>query len=636
MRPIFLFLMVFHCGHLLAQDGPGGVGNTTTTVVWLRADAGTSTTTNGAAVSTWTDQSTNANNASQGTANRQPTYVSSFSNGMPALLFDNDQTNYDYLTITDNATLDGSSGFSAFAVYNMNAGTAITAPRAIFSKRLNPGSQNAYGWFFYNDGSPATGIRNYLDIETTNNRLETATNYATGTNYISSFVFQDGASPATDEVRVFNTATQVANGTESSGAIGNYASNLHIGVLFGHTGAGANSSRFNGYIGEIIIWEKALNAAELLIVNNYLSAKYNIAISPSTGDLYAGDDAANGDFDWNVCGIGTSASGSNTAFSTVVGMGMGMTQVSGFVSGDYIIAGHAFTTNAQIGTDVAGITGSNPARWQRIWYYDITNTDASSPVVDLNFDLSDGGVGTVVPGAPSDYVLVYRATNSGAWTEVATANSVAGDRIGFTGVTLSADGYYTIATHNSIASPLPISLLNFEAVPDGNQVQLSWATASELNNARFTIERSSTGVDFIAIAEVAGAGNSSSRLDYFEIDRDPLPGVSYYRLRQTDFDGNYSYSAVVVVKREQCSVQAYPNPVDAGDPLFLSLSGFGDEEVLVVLRDITGKEFHSKIYVVQDHGQAIAVPTQFGIPPGTYLVVASSVNQLYSTKVIIR
>ena len=78
-------------------------------------------------------------------------------------------------------------------------------------------------------------------------------------------------------------------------------------------------------------------------------------------------------------------------------------------------------------------------------------------------------------------------------------------------------------------------------------VILNWTTASELNNDYFTIERSKDAVEFQPIKFVEGAGNSNSILNYEIIDVNPFLGTSYYRLKQTDFNGKYSFSNIVSV-----------------------------------------------------------------------------------------
>lgn len=99
----------------------------------------------------------------------------------------------------------------------------------------------------------------------------------------------------------------------------------------------------------------------------------------------------------------------------------------------------------------------------------------------------------------------------------------------------------------SVANPLPITLLWFDARPEGNIVRLEWATATEHQNALFTVERSKDGISFEPVVEVPGAMNSSVRLDYEAVDPSPYPGLSYYRLRQTDVDGTTTASNIVAV-----------------------------------------------------------------------------------------
>ena len=95
---------------------------------------------------------------------------------------------------------------------------------------------------------------------------------------------------------------------------------------------------------------------------------------------------------------------------------------------------------------------------------------------------------------------------------------------------------------------LPIELVSFDAkIIEQNIVELKWQTSSEINNDYFTIERSQNAESFIPILNVQGAGNSNSIREYSALDKNPLTGLSYYRLRQTDYDGAYSYSKIIPV-----------------------------------------------------------------------------------------
>ncbi|RZL16776.1 MAG: hypothetical protein EOO62_00230, partial [Hymenobacter sp.] len=97
-------------------------------------------------------------------------------------------------------------------------------------------------------------------------------------------------------------------------------------------------------------------------------------------------------------------------------------------------------------------------------------------------------------------------------------------------------------------APLPVQLLSFTAARQGSAVRAAWATASEVNSAYFVVERSADGHTYADVQRVAAQGSSVSRHDYAALDALPLPGTSYYRLRQVDQDGTVAYSSTVAVR----------------------------------------------------------------------------------------
>jgi hypothetical protein len=95
---------------------------------------------------------------------------------------------------------------------------------------------------------------------------------------------------------------------------------------------------------------------------------------------------------------------------------------------------------------------------------------------------------------------------------------------------------------------LPVTLLYFYAKRVSQNIELNWSTASEINNDYFTVEKSTDGINFLPLSNVPGSGNSTILRHYEFADDSPYFGTSYYRLRQTDYDGTFSFSPVVAVK----------------------------------------------------------------------------------------
>ena len=229
-----------------------------------------------------------------------------------------------------------------------------------------------------------------------------------------------------------------------------------------------------------------------------------------------------------------------------------------------------------------GLTPDNrDATVDRFWEIDVTA--ATPPVATVTFTY----VSTELPVAPYNSVALMVAQ----WYDPGTDNWIypmSGQTTGSYFTTTPGLSDYGAWTLSAITSPLPIELLSFSAKANNNIVDISWSTASEINNDFFTIERSYNGVDFTPIGTVNGAGNSSMVLNYVSIDEKPYPGISYYRLKQTDFDGKYSYSTIAAVKfsaEDKIVIQA--GPIPATDKI--KLTCFGGVKFSPVLYESDGR-----------------------------------------------
>lgn len=176
------------------------------------------------------------------------------------------------------------------------------------------------------------------------------------------------------------------------------------------------------------------------------------------------------------------------------------------------------------------------------------------------------------------------------WSVEGTVNPVTNS------VTVSGEeAFGDLYAMDNTLNRLPIVLLSFEAEASESSVLLEWVTASEENNDFFTIERSLDGDKFESLLIQPGAGSSNGQLKYQAKDGNPIIGTAFYRLKQTDFNGQFSYSEIksVVFKRLVLNKQLviYPNPVRPGGVLTIRHDGaFSSlENLTVVLIDISGE-----------------------------------------------
>jgi len=620
---VIVFLSFSALTHMLAQTGPAGVGTAANNVLWTKGDvevyndAGVTLATNGNNVQRWNDMSGNSDHANQTVLANRPNYVTSVINSLPVIRYT--AANNDLLMSTTVGTGNAASVWAVASYATLpssNPGIFQGAPAGSGSS-VGAGDKSIGMWVTNAVGTRVWGRG--IQSNNTQQQISQVTTLSMNTFYIINNMY-NGVASINQFVNNAAAGNVAYNGTLKSWA----------DVSIGRQG----TESWNGDIAEVIAFNIALNSAQRNIVDNYLSAKYDIALS--SNDKYAGDISGNGSYDYEVAGVGIETTGSNPSFSASICGGLGIsTTGTGFDNTDYILAGHATTTNSQVSTDVGGMTGTNNARWHRIWYVDITNTGTNIQA-NVEFDMSDGDVGAVTLGVNTDYVLLYRAAQTGNWTELTTATSVVGDRVLFNAFSFVNDGYYTIGTKNSVNSPLPIELLSFDAIKNDNKVDINWKTASETMNDYFTLERSKDGISFETVSIIKGSSNSKNLIEYSETDFNPLDGISYYRLKQTDLNGQYSYSKIVAVNYHfgDIGMDVYPNPSN-GD-FKINVSNIENQEVLVLVKDITGKECFSKVILTNRNEELIAVDLEGKLVPGTYLVLASSVNKLYSKKIIVK
>ncbi len=194
-----------------------------------------------------------------------------------------------------------------------------------------------------------------------------------------------------------------------------------------------------------------------------------------------------------------------------------------------------------------GVGGNNQ-------YYGVFHYGGTSTSYDATYHYEENDAFQLGGTDESDLALYIRDDNSDiTWVNVAATQNM-------TTNTLVATAQNTEFILGSTSIPLPVTLLDFTATLRENIVWLEWATASEINNDYFIIEKSKDLIVWHQVDSLQGGGNQNIRLEYSTVDNLPFNGTSYYRLKQVDFNGAYTHSEIRVIDFEG-GFRIFPNPV---------------------------------------------------------------------------
>ena len=228
-------------------------------------------------------------------------------------------------------------------------------------------------------------------------------------------------------------------------------------------------------------------------------------------------------------------------------------------------------------TQVVSVTngaGINHVSYKEWWELTRTSAAAVTPTVKLYWE---SGSSAAAPGTGSAISSILPADLriaeciASTWTVknsavAATTGTAAGPGTIVTNIattfTTGTVMPFTFAGP-TVVNPLPIELLSFSGYGVVSANQLNWTTAAETNNNYFELERSANANEFLKIATIAGAGNSTTIKEYDYRDNSPGAGINYYRLKQVDYNGDYTYSNIISIDQntfDNSLVQVYPNP----------------------------------------------------------------------------
>jgi hypothetical protein len=298
----------------------------------------------------------------------------------------------------------------------------------------------------------------------------------------------------------------------------------------------------------------------------------------------------------------------STAYNNIAGLGVSITTDAVAPGVTVIDRGH--TSQQQLGVnnsiqryfDISPTTNGGLNATLKLNYFDNELTDIDGIDPDEN---------SLIPWRSEDAGLTWEGQHFPA----RLSNSSVANYVQLTQV----DAFSRWTLSDWLTEPLPIELLSFNAVAVNDHVDLTWVTASEINNDYFTVERSADAHNFQAVLNKDGAGNSSGILHYADADYNPLSGISYYRLRQTDFNGSHSYSQLVPVHFIQNELNSVQTWVNASENITVQLQSRERDVYRVELFDSQGKLILSQTMPVQKGVNNALIPNS-GLAAGVYLL----------------
>lgn len=273
-------------------------------------------------------------------------------------------------------------------------------------------------------------------------------------------------------------------------------------------------------------------------------------------------------------------------------------------------------------------TDSNIDHVSACEYWILNRTNGSSNVeVSLSWDSNSCGIDNLCD-------LVVARWDGSQWTSEGNGGTSGTTAMGsvVSGTSCTTPSSVTNFSPFTLASttknnPLPIELISFDAEICDRSVCLEWRTESEINNDYFTIERSNDGINWEVVQVVDGQGNSNSSIKYETVDNKPYSGLSYYKLKQTDFNGDFEYTStktVYVEKPNEGEISIYPNPAKQT----LLVDGLINNEEKVNIFNSVGREVTELIKMMYLTDLRVQLDVS-RLKPGVYYIQTENIYKSF-------
>lgn len=617
MKKILILSIVLIVAWQLYASAPGGISSGLR--MWL--DASTLSLNNNDPVSSWTDQSGNGFHAAQATVGFQPKYLTNVVNGMPAIQFNTD----DFLEFDGNVIVN--TNYTIFAVVRRTSAGAS-------------GSTSSHHYFL--GGTASTANRN-LHVGWRSNTTFTQDQYSNEINtYVTAFNAGTEA-PLILSARHSSTFSEGKDAYINGGLRG--VSLYPVASRYSHMTAWAGASigryidgtidtRFNGWVAELIMYNRYLSDAERKSVETYLGNKYGITVQndPSSSYHYS---------DWFSMQVSVSAPNASAN-------GGGLTVDATFDTN--------FTRIRAAHNDMTGVVSNyNPndllypsfGRLNRVWYMEVSGSNA---IVDtkISFDLSAFGQSHF--SDPADYRLLFKRCSCAKYEILSPSPVVNGNIIEFTLPDRKAvehSGFYTLGTLAQDI-PLPVELSSFSALQiQSGGVRLNWISQSETGLMGYYVFRSASPqiAEGIQVSPLIAAHNAST-VKYYSFTDSEIgeDGEYYYWLQSMDYSGqNQFHGPVRLVYNTGTNGGAptlpvitgiksvFPNPFNPSTKISFVLKDAGDVQI---------KAFNNRGQMVKQWqrpqltaGEHTIAWDADDLPSGIYMLQFTSGNHFETRKI---
>jgi len=556
------------------------------------------------------------------------------------------------MTINDNLQLSRSGGNSAFGV-TINTGSLLT-----INKDLNwssTGGTTVDNTFIVN-GTGALVVNRDINFTSTGGRLMQLQGNNNSLITVARDIVFNATAAGQEQIQLNNAArlrigrdfvrgatrygSLVSNGTSSVELF----TNTYLQTLAGSAGSGGDSFNYNNLVlNNTRLTSPQISLGGAVTVNGNLTLTSGVVSTTSTNIL-------------NLKNTTSTTIGSTTSYidgpmtyevatstpSTIRNLPLGnngnhrpaiLRVTHSDATPVVYTAEHYMQSAAALGYTLPGTL--EKVSGVRYWTIDrsaVANLTSAEITLYYGIGTSDG-----VTDPPN--LRVAKTNGMGTtWFDVGGTGSAAGTGT-ITSNPFTSFSTFTLANATGGTNPLPIELKSFNVFYEGSEVQLEWTTASELNNDFFTVQRSVDGKEFQSLFTVPGKGTTNEAQSYFATDSQPLSGTSYYRLKQTDFDGTSTFSGIVKVEvgsSGQIAFDVYPNPTE-GDNTFVKLVGVSTgTDVHVTVRDMIGRNLLT-IINSSDVDETRIIPLAIeNLPQGIYIVTISGGDRSISKRLMVK